>query len=605
MQVATAQLKRRGAGRFGAVVVLVGVLAASACSTTSSSKPVAGRRPRRPARRGRRPRLARPPRRRQRGSPTVTGPITGGTYGVPFNTLASRLAKQYGYSEQEYFIQGDATAYAPDGTFGADGKWPVTPTSTAPYETRIVVRRPTDPAQFNGTVIVEWLNVTSGMDADADFGFAHDELMRDGFAYVGVSAQSVGVEGGGVTIPIPIPGLDIKALKPWDGVRYGALHHPGDQYSYDIFSQAGQAVANSSTVKPLGDLRPQRMIATGESQSASRMVTYANAVQPVSHTYDGFLIHSRGPSGSAVNADPALSMPKVGAIRDDLTTPVMQIETETDLFGLSFFRARQPDTAHLVTWELAGTSHADQYTIDAGVESGHEWNPTATADFTALCGRVNEGIQTYLVRTAFHDLNRWVAGGPPPAPGAPLQVVDNQKLARDPDGNVLGGVRNPQIDVPTQTLTGEADKAKSVICSLFGGTAPYPAEKLAALYPEPPGLRRQGHGRHPARRRHRPHPPRRPARDRGRRPGRQDPVLSLAAPIRSAVSQAPPGGTTDGRSGLPPPMRWPAAGRRRWRRCPGGRRRRSSRGGRRRSPTRSTGRGRLRPDPAIERPRAC
>jgi hypothetical protein len=413
----------------------------------------------------------------------VTGPITGGKYGVPFTTLPKPLAQQYGYSEQEYFVSGTATAYAPKGTLGLDGHWGVTPTTTAPYETRIVVRRPTDAAKFNGTVIVEWLNVTSGMDSDPDFGFAHDELMRDGFAYVGVSAQTVGINGGGVTIPIPIPGLDIKALKAWDPDRYAALNHPGDDYSYDIFSQAGQAVANSTTVKPLGDLQAQWMIASGESQSASRMVTYVNAVQPVSHTYDGFMIHSRGPSGSNLGTDPALVVPKVGLIRDDVGVPVMQLETETDLFGLKFYPARQPDTDHLVTWEMAGTSHADQATLDYGTESGHEWNPTATADFTSLCGRINDGPEAFIVSTGFAALNVWVKGGPPPAPGPLLQVVDNQKLARDGDGNVLGGVRSAQADVPTETLTGESDQAKSVICSLFGATTPYPPAKLAALYP--------------------------------------------------------------------------------------------------------------------------
>jgi hypothetical protein len=33
----------------------------------------------------------------------------------------------------------------------------------------IIVRRPTSPAQFNGTVLVEWVNVTSGYNNDALF----------------------------------------------------------------------------------------------------------------------------------------------------------------------------------------------------------------------------------------------------------------------------------------------------------------------------------------------------------------------------------------------------------------------------------------------------
>ena len=67
---------------------------------------------------------------------------------------------------------------------------------TAPYATRIVVVRPTNPSKFNGTVVVEWLNVSAGADASPDWNAVHRELIRSGYAYVGVSAQKVGVEGG-------------------------------------------------------------------------------------------------------------------------------------------------------------------------------------------------------------------------------------------------------------------------------------------------------------------------------------------------------------------------------------------------------------------------
>ncbi len=70
------------------------------------------------------------------------------------------------------------------------------PDATAPYTTRFVVIRPSDPAKFNGTLLVEWFNVTAGQDALADWMVAHCESLRRGYAWVGVSAQKVGVEGG-------------------------------------------------------------------------------------------------------------------------------------------------------------------------------------------------------------------------------------------------------------------------------------------------------------------------------------------------------------------------------------------------------------------------
>jgi hypothetical protein len=59
----------------------------------------------------------------------------------------------------------------------------VTPTVMAAYNTRILVRRPIDSSNFNGTVRVEWLDVRSGADADVDFILAHQELLRSGYAY--------------------------------------------------------------------------------------------------------------------------------------------------------------------------------------------------------------------------------------------------------------------------------------------------------------------------------------------------------------------------------------------------------------------------------------
>ena len=128
-------------------------------------------------------------------SPTLEGPVTGGDGKPSIGTTTFDLA-QVGYMQEEFFISGTATAYTSADPLTADGNWTVTPASTAPYKTRILVYRPMRSARFNGTVVVEWLNVSAGADVAADWINAHTELIRDGFAWVGVSAQAVGVEGG-------------------------------------------------------------------------------------------------------------------------------------------------------------------------------------------------------------------------------------------------------------------------------------------------------------------------------------------------------------------------------------------------------------------------
>src|SRR5215472_6502562 len=225
-------------------------------------------------------------------SPAVTGPVTGGQGAIVLPGTTQFDLTSVGYAQSEFFLSGTATSYAPAAPLTPDGTWRVKPASTAPYATRIVVYRPANPHRFNGTVIVEWLNVSGGVDAAPDWMYTHNELIRDGFAWVGISAQAAGV----------------AADKAADPVRYAALSHPGDSYSYDIFTQAGQAVrADAATI--LGGLRPSAVLAEGESQSAFRLTTYINAIQSLAREYNGFLVHSRGGGSAPLSQAPQADIP--------------------------------------------------------------------------------------------------------------------------------------------------------------------------------------------------------------------------------------------------------------------------------------------------------
>jgi len=58
-----------------------------------------------------------------------------------------------------------------------------------------MVRRPIDPERFNGTVVVEWINVTGGTDINPGWMLLRRQILRDDYAYVGVSAQPWGHAG--------------------------------------------------------------------------------------------------------------------------------------------------------------------------------------------------------------------------------------------------------------------------------------------------------------------------------------------------------------------------------------------------------------------------
>src|SRR5262245_45977817 len=236
-------------------------------------------------------------------SPTVTGPIT--SPGSAFITPPSTLDwSSYGYVEEEFFVSGTATAYTASAVpLTSDGHWSASTGATAPYKTRILVRRPVNPKRFNGTAVLEWLNVSGGLDGAPDWTFAHTMLLREGFAWIGVSAQRVGVEGGSSPLGL---NLSLKAVNP---ARYGTLSHPGDSFSYDMFSQVAQAVRQPAGIAPLGGLPLRRVLAIGESQSAFRLVTYINAVHPLVRLFDGFLVHSRGGGAGPLSESPQPSIP--------------------------------------------------------------------------------------------------------------------------------------------------------------------------------------------------------------------------------------------------------------------------------------------------------
>ncbi len=125
------------------------------------------------------------------GGVTVTGPMP-----VPNPTFNTTLQgngidlSQVGYESSQFFISGTAHSYVPVKPLTSDGKWKVTTGLSAPYKTRIAVYRPIDPSKFNGTVVVEWLNVSGNIDDSPDWTLSHNELIREGFAWVGVSAQA-------------------------------------------------------------------------------------------------------------------------------------------------------------------------------------------------------------------------------------------------------------------------------------------------------------------------------------------------------------------------------------------------------------------------------
>jgi hypothetical protein len=359
----------------------------------------------------------------------------------------------------------------------------------APFETRVVVVRP-ERERFSETVIVEWLNVSAGIDASPDWNMTHREIIRSGHAYVGVSCQQVGVEGGPSLVGRD---MSLKTLKP---KRYASLKHPGDAFAYDIYTQIARLLKSPAAAGLLGSLEPRYVLAVGESQSATYLVTYINAVDPIAKIFDGFLVHSRGTAVGRLTGQSIFVGERMRGVRlrKDARVPVVILETETDLLALGGLAVRQPDNDRLRTWEIAGTAHGDNYLLAVGMlDSGNAPLEKLAAAFEPLNSfmgaKFNKPINFapqhhYVAQAALHRLNIWIANGeaPPSAPRLQLDPEAPLQLARDIDGNAIGGIRTPWCDVPTACSTGIGEPG--ALSFLFGSSVPFEQQKLAQRYPE-------------------------------------------------------------------------------------------------------------------------
>ncbi len=384
----------------------------------------------------------------------VTVPLGDASRDYPQMATQLDLAR-YGYLEQEFFLQGTATRYhTPDRANGS------AISSGHPYKTRMIVRRPASNKRFNGTVIVEWLNVTSGYNLDALWLSSYDHLIREGYAYVGVSAQRVGVQG------------DNGGLTTWSPRRYGDLDVTDggtvldDSLSYDIFSQAAQAIRAPGPVAPLGGLTPRRVIATGASQSEGYLVRYHNSIHPLTPQFDGYLLYLG-----------------IGAtLRTDLAPKVIKVNTENDVLLLGEYAARQPDSQKLRIYEVAGTSHVGftdpNLRGELLVRDGLPITDTTVCDRPAL-----SHIPTaHVLNASFDHLLRWIDRGVQPPVAKPLMVLSTQPvtLARDAYGNAQGGIQLPEHAVATATNTGL--NSGPGFCFLLGSHEPFDDATLRSLY---------------------------------------------------------------------------------------------------------------------------
>jgi hypothetical protein len=414
-------------------------------------------------------------------NPHVTGPIPAvaspgdPSHNYTFFSTNVNLASE-GYVEQEFFFDGTANTYDIEPSVPKSHNAVVT-SSGKSYKTRMVVRRPHSSKDFNGTVLMEWQNVTAGYDADALWIASHDHLTREGYAWIGVSAQRQGV----------------NLLQAWSHTRYGTLSIPdtasptlsdADGLSWDIFSQAAQAVRHPQGTNPIGGLPVKRIFAIGWSQGAVRLAIYHNSIQPLARVFDAI---------GLIGLDGKVLLP----LRTDLKVKVFKVQPETCVagFGLAISQAllrengQEPNTDHFRRWEVAGAALLGYHEFrEVAPLQARDLGVSSSAPPACDSPPLSRIPWYYVVNASYDSLARWVKDNKPPTVAPDIVVMEyahapdwHSVLLRDGYGNALGGIRLSQTEVPTATNTGVNGPAGG-ICRYLGSYVPFDAATLKALY---------------------------------------------------------------------------------------------------------------------------
>lgn len=443
--------------------------------------------------------------------PRVAGPLPVTAQSYPFGAadhqeVPQRLARS-GYVEEEYLVSGDANVYS----------WPapgpaVVRTPDVPYTTRVLVRRPARERDFSGNVVVEMLNPSNLFDLNIGWALSHEQFIRSGDAWVGITAKPIAV----------------AALKTFDPARYERLSFANplpltdprnctniqtvvdppalrsrsteDGLVWDIYSQVGAWLRSGARSNPLADRgkhRRQSLVehayGFGYSQTGGYLVNYINAIHPRvvaadgKAIYDAYIVGVAG--GSFVGAVPMNQCEPAPPATDprrqiqDAGVPVMRIMSQSDyLLGIA---SRRPDGDargdRFRHYEMAGAGHAtpDELYYSAATEdivrAGRPVPPAAC----------NEGPRSRFpssihFNAAFRNLDLWVRHGLAPPHADPIAVESGTPVL-DEFGNVTGGLRSPFVDVPTSRWTGSSTGAS--FCFIAGHEVPFDRPTLDRLYP--------------------------------------------------------------------------------------------------------------------------
>ncbi len=373
-----------------------------------------------------------------------------------------------GYVEEEYFLTGTANLYA------AGGKGVVK--AGIPYTTRILVRRPAEPAKFSGNVIVEpsrdvneWTTLWPS---------AARTIMARGDVYVAFTIAKANLP---------------TFFKAYDPARYAALDIPDEGLRWDIMAETLGLMRS-----PDGPLGKLGFIDAAAGKGGLKIISTGTSLTGIMQS--AFIDHghharARRPDGGPV-VDGYFQLVSGRPMNLPADAAVVALVSEGDITHLlsgQILALRHPDSDGPVRfrwYEIAGTAHANW-------EDQSQFTPSfqligAAERSTPHCASpISEiAVKDDFVAASLVNLEDWLRTGKAPPPGTVLALNPDQTVRKDGYGNALGGLRPYWVTVPTSRISadtadapaGSAPPGVPGICGMHAHDNPLPRSQLGRLY---------------------------------------------------------------------------------------------------------------------------
>jgi hypothetical protein len=421
-------------------------------------------------------------------------PLSAEERSTPFLAHLGDIS-EIGFVEEEYEISGSGNIYDYVDNEGQSAEVDITE-ANIPYVTRMLVRRPVNAAAFNGTVYVEVLNSTASWDDDPVWRMSYPSFASAGSVYVGITSDPL-------TVQFLRDRWGAPEFVARNRARYANLDMERFGQVWDILSQSAALLKDDTNPdNPLMGFGVERIIQTGWSQSGGFNKTYANSMHSRdvemygAAVYDGYYIGVNGFSAKKINPPPPGEGDDFVGFGDprrlvDVPVPAVRFQAQTEILGI--FNAQTgrqvetgaPDSPKIRTYEMAGGVHVDIRLETSGLlirerDLGFSPEPKM-CEFPVI--RIST---SYITSALMRATEAWIRDGTEPPPSSLIELGQIENMAIDvvfdENGNAVGGIRSPQIEVPLGQYIANPFTIFNM-CFLEGAFIAFDEERFRELYP--------------------------------------------------------------------------------------------------------------------------